>query len=96
MQACKGNATCIGDVAEKVHSLNKFRIYNLEWKAEYLAEQEGIAINHELLVDLVTNLELKKQDYNAAGTVAEKKESIMEAKNLWKSFADKVRTQVGT
>ena len=64
--SCTDDA-CVNDVTDKVHSLVKFRLYNLEWKAEYLVD-EGVDINHELLVDVVANLELKKQQYNEAAT----------------------------
>ena len=94
ISSCDGNSDCINDVTEKIHSLNKFRLYNLEWKAEYLIE-EGVNINHELLVDLISNLELKKQKYNAAQTIQEKKQIIRNAQSLWQSFANKIRKQEG-
>jgi len=94
LNACEGDSICIADVTDKVHSLTKFRLYNLEWKAEYLTE-EGVDVNHELLVDLITNLELKKQKYNAAETIDEKKQVIRAAQSLWQSFGNKIRKQVG-
>ncbi len=95
VKACEGNATCVQDVSERVHSLAKFRIYNLEWKAEYLLEQEGVSISRELLVDLVKNLELKKQEYNNAITISEKQQVLRDARQLWQSFASKVKEKVG-
>lgn len=88
--ACKGKRACLSGVAASVDSLNKFRLYNLEWKAEYAAENEGVDVNHELLVDLIVNLERKKLEYNAALTVAEKKLVLLDAQRLWRSFVSKV------
>ena len=94
VSSCAGDGVCLKDVAERVHSLNKFRLYNLEWKAEYLVESEGVPISRELLVDLVVNLELKKQEYNSAVDIEGKIQALRGVRQIWKSFADKVRTQV--
>ena len=94
VKACGGNSSCISEVAEKVHQLNKFRLYNLEWKAEYLAEEEGTGISHELLVDLVDKLEQKKLEYNGAAALKEKKQVLVDAKKIWQSFVKKVKGKV--
>ncbi|MBI2664167.1 hypothetical protein HYX10_02390 [Candidatus Woesearchaeota archaeon] len=91
---CGSDALCIAAVADKVHSLAKFRLYNLEWKAEYLVE-EGISVNHELLVDLVVNLELKKQEYNAAETIPDKIGVLRAAQRIWQKFAERIKQQEG-
>jgi hypothetical protein len=99
LATCTGEDTCIGNITQRTHSLIKFRMYNLEWKAEYLLEDElpeiGVHMSRELLVDLVVNLELKKQEYNEAKTLAEKKVVLQGARSLWQSFGSKVKQEVG-
>jgi hypothetical protein len=99
LATCTGESTCIGNITQRTHSLIKFRLYNAEWKAEYLIEDElpeiGVHMSRELLVDFVVSLEVKKQEYNAAITLDEKQHVIRSAQMMWLSFADKVREAAG-
>lgn len=82
-------AKCISDVREKAFSLIKFRFYDLEERAEKLAEEEKVS--NDDIVLLVTKLEDKKVEFNNAATIAQKRAIVLEVRQVWKEFVKKVR-----
>lgn len=82
-------AKCISDVREKTFNLIKFRFYDLEERAEKLAEEGKVSSDD--LVLLVTKLEEKKVEFNNAATIAQKRAIVLEVRQIWKEFVKKVR-----
>ena len=82
---------CFQELHDKVFSLIKFRFYNLEQKAEYFM-QEGADQN--TVSEFVTNIERKKQEFNSAKTIQEKKEIIKQVKDLWNKFINEIKPQL--
>src|SRR3989344_4969029 len=79
---------CIDDVKENVFTITKFKMYNLEEKAEILLE-EGKA-SPDIVADLITEIEGKKIEFNLAGSIAEKRQIISQVNQLWKEFLKKI------
>ena len=84
-------AQCIASLKERVFTMAKFRFYNLEERAEYFM-REGA--NEKIVSDFIIAMELKKQEFNNADSIAEKKNTVLEAKEIWKEFIDNIRTQI--
>ena len=84
-------ANCILQLRDRVDAVVKFRIYNLEEKAQQLMEK---GVNAELVADFVALMEQKKQDYNSAATTAQKKAIVKEVQSSWKSFITTAKRQV--
>lgn len=84
-------ASCIKDVRELVFSDIKFRFYNLEERAENLLER---SVDKELIVDFVTAIEIKKQEFNSAENNTERKQIIKDVQKKWKEFLEKVKQQI--
>ncbi len=84
-------SNCILGLAGKVDNVVKFRIYNLEEKAQHLMEKGA---NEELVANFVVLLEQKKQGYNNANTTEEKKAVVMEVQRSWQSFISNAKRQV--
>ena len=80
---------CISDVREKVFDLIKFRFYDLEERAEKLLKDGKI--DEETVVQFVADLEIKKVEFNNAATIKEKKETILEVRQIWKEFVKKIK-----
>ena len=90
--ACAGNQTCMTDLKTKVFTLVKFRFYNLEEKAEKLKER---GVSEDTVVNFINSLEDKKQQFNNAGTIDEKKQIVRDVIDLWKQFVDQAKTEIG-
>lgn len=88
---CANNTTCIDELKGKVFDLVKFRIYNLEYKAQELKEK---GVSEELILDFITAAEQKKVEFNNAQTIAEKKQIVQDVIKLWKDFVKKGKEQV--
>lgn len=84
-------SNCILQLRDKVDTVVKFRMYNLEEKAQRLKAR---GVSEELVVDFVTLIEQKKQEYNNAKTGEEKKAIVREVKELWQSFITNAKRQV--
>jgi hypothetical protein len=69
----------------------KFRFYDLEERAEKLAER-GADLN--AVADLETIIESKKQAFNSAKTKAERRQIILDVHQAWQEFVNKVKDQV--
>ena len=84
-------ASCIKDVRELFFSEIKFRFYNLEERAENLLKR---GVDKELVVDFVTGIEIKKQEFNSADNNAERKQIIKDVQKKWKEFLEKAKQQI--
>lgn len=80
---------CHEELTSKVDSIVKFRIYNLEEKAEELLA-DGRA-EKDAVIEFVANIEEKKQAYNDAKTIAEKKRIILDVQKQWHEFVKTVK-----
>ncbi len=85
----QNRSSCILELRDRVDAVVKFRIYNLEEKAQRLKER-GI-VDLDTVTGLVTALEQQKQNYNDAKTTAEKKDIIRGVQKLWQDFIAKVK-----
>ena len=82
-------SSCILELRDRVDAVVKFRIYNLEEKAQRLMEK-GI-VDLEMVSNFVAAMEQQKQNYNEAKTVAEKKAVIKGVQRLWKEFISNMK-----
>ncbi len=92
---CGTDTECVNSLRRNVHSLIKFRLYDLEERAEAMLEKGKIT--QEQATEIVSQLEQKKAEYNSAQTKEQKKQVLIDAKALWKNFIAKIRsTQAGS
>ncbi|MBI3115134.1 MAG: hypothetical protein HYZ09_01405 [Candidatus Kerfeldbacteria bacterium] len=94
-QACRGQtgqarADCAGDLQNQVYDLIKFRFYDLEQRAEGLGERGA---DLDAVADFITTVEGKKQAFDAAPTTAERRQLILNVRQAWRAFLDRVRDQ---
>jgi predicted DNA-binding protein YlxM (UPF0122 family) len=89
---CKGNQTCLNELKEKVFTLIKFRFYNLEYKAQEIMEKYNIS--ESLVVDFISSIETKKQEFNNASSIEDKKQIIKDVSNLWRQFIYQVKSEI--
>lgn len=82
-------SSCILQLRDRVDAVVKFRIYNLEDKAQHLMEK-GL-VDQETVTGFVTAMEQQKQNYNDAKTIAEKKDIAKGVQKLWREFIAKVK-----
>lgn len=82
---------CIREFNEKVYTLVKFRLYNLEEEGERLVE-DGVLAKEDLR-NFVVHVELKKQEFNSASSKEGKRKVILDVKELWKDLLSKRRPE---
>ncbi len=82
-------AKCGAELRKGVYGIIKFRFYNLEEKAEEYLEEGKAGLDD--VVEIVTLLEGKKQEFNKAKTIDERKKIILNARAAWKEFEDSVK-----
>ena len=82
---CGINISCRERLKQKVFDVVEFRVYNIEERAEAYLET-----NEEQVVDFIAQMELKKQEFRNAQTIAAKKEVISEVGRLWAEFRNSV------
>ncbi len=85
-EACKNSATCLSSLRKNVYSLIKFRLYDLEERAEELIEK-NITTREQAAVIIIA-LEEKKLEFNKATTKEQRKQIIQDVKVLWKGFIE--------
>lgn len=85
----QNRSSCILELRGRVDAVVKFRVYNLEDKAQRLMEK-GLA-GQETVTRFVTAMEQQKQNYNDAKTVADKKAIVKGVQKLWQDFIAKVK-----
>ena len=91
IKTSKDKTECRELIEEKVYDLIKFRFYDLEERAEGLIDK---GVNTELVADFVSEIELKKIEFNDAKTKEEKKEIILEVRKIWIDFIKKAKLQL--
>lgn len=84
-------ANCAQNVKTKVYDMIKFRLYDLEQRAERLGER-GASL--AAIADLETQIEQAKQALNAAATLEERRKIILDVRKAWQDFLNKVKDQV--
>lgn len=88
---CGANETCLENLRSKVFDLVKFRMYNLEYKAQEL-EHKGVS--EDLIVGFIAAAEQKKIEFNEAQTIVDKKSIVQDVIKLWEDFVSKAKQQV--
>lgn len=83
---CK-DAACLDNLRGKVFDLVKFRIYNLEYKA-----QEMKGAGEYLVVDFIAAAEQKKIEFNSA-SLEQKKNIVKDVITLWQDFVSKAQVK---
>ncbi|MBI2576347.1 hypothetical protein HYV84_03965 [Candidatus Woesearchaeota archaeon] len=81
---------CVSELNEKVHSLVKFRLYNLEEEAEELMEKGMLTL--EQVSAFVVKMEQGKLKYNQAKNNRDRKVILAQAKDDWKSLMAAMET----
>jgi len=75
---------CIESVKENVFTIIKFKMYNLEEKAEeFLAEGK---VSQDAAASFITEVEGKKIEFNQATKISDKRQIISAVNKLWKEF----------
>ncbi len=92
VKTCQGKTgqeqvACKEEVKERVFSMIKFRLYDLEERAEKLAEEGKADIDG--VADFVTLVEQKKQGFDNAKTKEERRQAILDVQTAWKEFMKK-------
>ncbi len=80
--------SCRNDLRAGVAAMVKFRFYDLEQRAEYLASEGEVALSS--VADLDTTIETKKQAFNRAKTLAAKLQIVRQVRAAWSTFLGKV------
>jgi len=83
---------CLNNLRAKAYGIIKFRLYNLEERAESLMDK-GL-ISEELAVNFITALELKKVEFNEATSLAARKKVLEDVKVLWEAFRQEAMKQI--
>ncbi len=94
VKTCQGKTgqeqvACKEAVKEKVFLMIKFRLYDLEERAEELAEEGKADIND--VADFVALVEQRKQAFDNAKTKEERREIILDVRAAWQEFIKKVK-----
>ena len=76
----QNRSSCILELRDRVDAVVKFRIYNLEEKAQRLMEKGNVDL--DTVTKFVTSLEQQKQNYNDDKTTAEKKDIVKGVQKL--------------
>lgn len=83
----QNRSDCILQLTDKVDAVVKFRMYNLEEKAQRLMEKELVGI--DTVTEFVAAIEQQKQNYNDAKTINEKKSVVAGVQKIWQNFIAK-------
>lgn len=83
-------ANCQHALKEKSYAAIKFRLYDLEERAENFM---GRGADKNLVTDLIISIEEKKIQFNAAKTTSERKQVLIGARELWKQFIQDIKTE---
>ena len=96
VKLCQGKkgadqAACKEELKERVLYMIVFRFYDLETRAEALADK-GADIN--TIADFETVIEMKKQEFYKASDNAERLKIIYDVRKAWQDFVNKVKSQI--
>lgn len=92
--ACRASSNpvaCIATLRASALSLAKFKLYNLEERAEYLIS-EGMP--RETVEAFIEKMEQLKLDFNAAATIKEKQQILRNALAEWRKFKHEAAAQL--
>ena len=81
-------ANCLHALKEKSYAVIKFRLYDLEERAEMFLEKGA---DNNLVTNFIANIEGKKVEFNNAETTAERKQILLDTKSLWKQFIQDIK-----
>ncbi len=90
-EALENHTDCKKELIKKVDTLVKFRIYNLEQKAQKMKEKGA---NEETVVDFITLLESKKLEYNQQISKEGKKKILDDIRSAWTQFVKQARSDM--
>jgi hypothetical protein len=85
-------ALCMQQVKEHVFLLTRFRMYNLEYKAEELTEA---GVNEDDVVAIVVKIQEAKIAFGRAASISEKKEVVRQLQRDWHDFVEDAKLQLG-
>ncbi|GEM_PF-4757700 len=85
-----GIGKCMSEVRKNVYEEAKFRMYNLEEKAERLAK---FGVGNETITSIIAKLEELKLKFDAAQGAEAKKAVLREAADAWKQFIQQAREE---
>lgn len=85
-----GIGRCVAEVRSKAMDEARFRLYNLQEKAERLLSYN---VSRETVVEFVAAIDELKVRLDAAATASEKKEVLREAAQAWEAFVKKARAE---
>ncbi len=96
VKTCQGKTgaeqvTCKSEVRQKVYDLIKFRMYDLEERAEELGSRGA---DLQAVAALVATIEEKKQSFNVASSQEERRQLILDVRAAWQKFINTVKGQV--
>ncbi len=86
-------SSCILELRDRVDAVVKFRIYNLEEKAQRLMEHGQVDI--DTVTAFVEAMEQQKQNYNDAKTTQDKKAIILGIQKQWQSLMSSLKEAKG-
>lgn len=94
VKTCQGKtgqeqAACKEEIKNRVFSMVKFRLYDLEERAEELAEKGKADVSD--VADFVALVEQKKQAFDNAEVKGNRRQSILDVQAAWKEFIKKVK-----
>lgn len=96
VKKCQGKvgaeqATCKQELIESTLYMIAFRFYDLETRAENLGNRGA---DLSVIADFETAIELKKQEFYAAQNNAARRQIILDVRQAWLEFVNKVKNQV--
>lgn len=86
-----GIGKCVSEVRSKVYEEAKFRLQNLEEKAQRL---QRMGVGNSTIVDFVAQMEELKVKFDAADGADAKKAVLQEAQDAWKAFVAQARQEI--
>lgn len=98
VKACQGKTgqdqvQCQADIRDKVFDFVKFRLYDLETRAEELGNR---GVDLQTIADLETTIEFQKQAFDLATTVGARRQAILNVRLAWEQFVAAARQQIHT
>jgi hypothetical protein len=80
---------CVRRLQQQVYNLIKFKFYDLEWRAEYLAS-EGL-IDIDTLTGFIVLIVESKTAFNETGSTSQRRAIIQDVRQGWEDFLMAVR-----
>ena len=87
-ESCTNENACLNNLRKNVYLSIILRFYDLEERAEDLQEQGKIT--KEEAAEIISSIEEKKVEFRKATTKEQRKQIIMDVKNLWKDFVKNI------